>query len=270
MGGEKGDFRALRNISITKVIIEQENLNLEKNISCLGLRVLTVGEMPLVFSHLSSSLVIPLNSLVLTITSRKKKKKRIQNCTFNYHFLSMQLLFPTIPWTHCLGPPTPRHPPTPGSNTRGPQGNLCLHTAHTHTLVVPVLPMTILSIVVIIVIILIPGGRLNTMVPALLTSSHCQSPLLYLYLPFGPIPASLPVDTHCSCANRFPFIFFSLALLSIWKALSPFYDHILCQQCTQMPVSHILPDPFRQKYYWLPWISKGLILYLSYGALLVT
>lgn len=121
-------------IFLTKVIIEQENLNLEENISCLGLRVLTVGKMPLVFSHLFSSLVIPLNSLVLTITSRKKKNPKLY---FQLSFLKNAAPFPTIPWTRCLGHPSPAIPPPPTHSrlkyTRSTGKSLSPHCSYPHT-----------------------------------------------------------------------------------------------------------------------------------------
>lgn len=109
VSGEKGTLELWEMfIFFTKVIIiEQENLSLEENISCLGLRVLTVGRNAIIF--LSSVFFISNSTEFPAFNYHLQKKKRIQNCTFNYHFFSMQLLFPTIPWTCCLGPPSP-HP----------------------------------------------------------------------------------------------------------------------------------------------------------------
>lgn len=89
----------------TQVIIEQENHDLEKNISCLRLQILKGGKMPLVFfSHLPFSLlVIPLNFLVFNCHLQGRKK--IQNYTSNYPFLSAQPLSPAIPWIPCLESP---------------------------------------------------------------------------------------------------------------------------------------------------------------------
>lgn len=108
VGGEKGASELWEIfIFLTKVIIEQDNLNIGRNISCLRVQVLKEGEMPLVFflSALFSPLVIPLTFQVLTTTSRKRN----QNYSFNYHFLSTQPLFPTMSWACGPGPPQAAH-----------------------------------------------------------------------------------------------------------------------------------------------------------------
>lgn len=166
------------------------------------------------FSHLSvfSSLVIPLN-LVSTITEEWGGGPPSKNDSFNYHLLCFQPLFLALPRTPCPGP------------LQAAQ----IQNVHREIFLVPLsailpLPITIQSISS-------SSYETGTKQVLLPRSPCCSFPLL--------VPAILAHLGLFSCSHqlkhswspglpdRFPLILFVLALFSIWKPLSPFYDSIL-------------------------------------------